>query len=30
MKTFEQNRNNKGTELEQFDWFIERAWLLVG
>ena len=24
MKTREQNRNNKGTEIEQFDWFIER------
>ena len=30
MKTREQNRNNKRTELERFDWFIERAWLLVG
>ena len=24
MKTREQNRNNKGTEVERFDWFIER------
>ena len=24
MKTREQNRNNKRTEIEQFDWFIER------
>ena len=24
MKTREQNRNNKGTEIELFDWFIER------
>ena len=24
MKTYEQNRNNKRTEIEQFDWFIER------
>ena len=24
MKTREQNRNNKRTELERFDWFIER------
>ena len=24
MKTREQNRNNKGTEIERFDWFIER------
>ena len=24
MKTREQNRNNKGTETERFDWFIER------
>ena len=24
MKTREQNRNNKGTEMERFDWFIER------
>ena len=34
MKTREQNRNNKRTEIERFDWFIERiqthvafAWL---
>ena len=34
MKTREQNRNNKRTEIEGFDWFIERiqthvafAWL---
>ena len=34
MKTREQNRNNKRTEIERFDWFIERtdklAWLLIG
>ena len=24
MKTTQQNRNNKRTEIEQFDWFIER------
>ena len=24
MKTREQNRNNKLTEIERFDWFIER------
>ena len=24
MKTCEQNRINKQTEIEQFDWFIER------
>ena len=24
MKTREQNRNNKQTEIERFDWFIER------
>ena len=24
MKTLEQNRNNKRTEIERFDWFIER------
>ena len=24
MKTPEQNRNNKRTEIEQFDWFMER------
>ena len=24
MKTREQNRNNKPTEIERFDWFIER------
>ena len=24
MKTREQNRDNKGTEIERFDWFIER------
>ena len=34
MKRREQNRNNKRTEIERFDWFIERiqncAWLLVG
>ena len=33
MKTHEQNRNNKKTEIERYDWFIERvkrARLLVG
>ena len=25
MKTREQNRNNKPTEIERFDWFIERT-----
>ena len=25
MKTREQNRNNKRTEIERFDWFIERT-----
>ena len=33
MKRRQQNGNNKRTEIEQFDWFIERiqrAWLLVG
>ena len=29
MKTSEQNRNNKGTEIERFDWFIERIQTLV-
>ena len=24
MKTYEQNRNNKRTEIERSDWFIER------
>ena len=24
MKTYEQNRNNKRTQTERFDWFIER------
>ena len=24
MKTYEQNRNNKRTEIERFDWVIER------
>ena len=24
MKTREQNRNNKRTQIEQFDWFVER------
>ena len=24
MKTFEQNRNNKRTKIERFDWFIEQ------
>ena len=26
MKTREQNRNNKRTEIVQFNWFIERIW----
>ena len=26
MKTREQNRNNKRTEIVRFDWFIERIW----
>ena len=26
IKKHEQNRNNKRTEIEQFDWFIERIW----
>ena len=34
MKAHEQNRNNKWTEIERFDWFIERtdkrAWLFIG
>ena len=37
MKTREQNRNNKRTEIERFDWFIERIqrrvafdWLSAG
>ena len=34
MKAREQNRNNKRTEIERFDWFIERtdkrAWLFIG
>ena len=25
IKTREQNRNNKRTEIERFDWFIERT-----
>ena len=25
MKTREQNKNNKRTEIERFDWFIERS-----
>ena len=25
MKTHEQNRNNKQTEIERFDWFFERV-----
>ena len=25
MKTREQNRHNKRTEIERFDWFIERT-----
>ena len=30
MKTGEQNRNNKRTEIKQFDWFIERIQTHVG
>ena len=34
MKALEQNRNDKQTEIERFDWFIERtdkrAWLFIG
>ena len=34
MKTREQNRNSKRTEIKRFDWFIERtnkrAWLFIG
>ena len=33
MKTHEQNRNNKRTEIERFDWFsngYKRSWVLVG
>ena len=34
MKAHEQNRNNKRTEIERFDWFIERTdkrtWLFIG
>ena len=34
MKTGKQNRNDKRTEIERFDWFIEqtdkRAWLFIG
>ena len=34
MKAREQNRNNKRTEIERFDWFIEqtdkRAWVFIG
>ena len=29
MKTREQNRNNKQTEIERFDWFIERIQMRV-
>ena len=29
MKTREQNRNNKRTEIEQYDWFVERIQTLV-
>ena len=29
MKTHEQNRNNKWTEIERFDWFIERIQMHV-
>ena len=34
MKAHKQNRNDKRTEIERFDWFIERtdkrAWLFIG
>ena len=30
MKTREQKRNNKRTEIERFDWFIERMQTRVG
>ena len=30
MKTREQNRNNEQTEIERFDWFVERIQTLVG
>ena len=34
MKAREQNRNDKRTEIERFDWFIERTdkrvWLFIG
>ena len=34
MKAREQNRNDERTEIERFDWFIERtdkrAWLFIG
>ena len=34
MKAWEQNRNDKRKEIEQFDWFIERTdkrvWLFIG
>ena len=29
MKTREQNRNNKRTEIERFDWLVERIQTLV-
>ena len=29
MKTREQNRNNEQTEIERFDWFVERIQTLV-
>ena len=29
MKTREQNRNNKRTEIEQYDWFVEQIQTLV-
>ena len=29
MKAREQNRNNKQTEIEQYDWFVERIQTLV-
>ena len=30
MKTREQNRNNKRTEIERFDWFVKRIQTRVG
>ena len=29
MKTREQNRNSKRTEIERFDWFVERTQMRV-